>query len=127
MIIDEQTGNFIPDDLYNSIYVPPDYHFDHKFSVVTKNIGGICNKHGFRNVRLVQGFTHSIGRILPNYIGFLVYREDEERILQLWQERHQMLLENKERNREKFLISLWNKLLNKIELSEWSHNFVASS
>lgn len=76
MIINEQTGDFIPDDQYNSIYVPPNYQFDPKFSIIPKSIAGICNKHGFRYVRLVQGFTHSIGRILPNYIGYLVYREN---------------------------------------------------
>lgn len=79
--IDESTGNFIPDDQYNSMYVPPEYVFDSRFEVVDKNIAAICNKHHFRHVRLVQGFTHNVGRILPNYIGFLIYKEDKERIL----------------------------------------------
>jgi hypothetical protein len=79
--VDEEKGNFIPDDQYNSIYIPPQYTFDERFEVITKSIASICNKHNFRYVRLVQGFTHTIGRILPNYIGFLIYKEDKEAIL----------------------------------------------
>lgn len=74
--IDEATGNFIPDDQYNSIYIPPEYHFDQQFQIITKNIASICNKHNFRYARIVQGFTHNIGRILPNSIGTLIYKED---------------------------------------------------
>jgi hypothetical protein len=62
-----------------------------------------------------------MGKILPNYIGFLVYREDQERIMELWQERQEYLKQRKSKNREKYLMSLWNKLFTKIELDEWSN------
>jgi hypothetical protein len=42
--------------------------------------------------------------------------------MQLYRERQEYLLKNKEKNREKFLIGLWNKLFTKIELNEWSNN-----
>jgi hypothetical protein len=57
----------------------------------------ICNRHKIRFAKLVQGFTHSVGmRVLPNEIGYLIYEEDRELVLEKYRERMELLNKNKE-------------------------------
>lgn len=51
---------------------------------MTERISYICNKHRFKFAKLVQGFVHSGGmRVLPNEIGFIIYKENMDEILRL--------------------------------------------
>ena len=51
----------------------------------------VCNKANIRYISVVQGFSRSMGRILPNHIGYLIYEEDEEEILELYEKRQKKL------------------------------------
>ena len=83
--IDEETGNFIPDDEFNSIYVPTSFTPPEGMKILDLKISIVCNKAKIRYVKVVQGFSRSMGRILPNQIGYLIYEEDEEQVLRLYE------------------------------------------
>ena len=54
--------------------------------IVSQKITYICNKYNFKFAKLVQGFVHSGGmRVLPNEIGFIIYKKDKEKILKLYE------------------------------------------
>lgn len=74
---DLNTGHFIADDEYNNIYVPPDFIPPEDLTIINKKISYVCSRAKINHVQLVQGFNRTIGRILPNYIGYLVYKKDE--------------------------------------------------
>jgi hypothetical protein len=121
--VDPETGGFIADDEFNSIYVPSDFVPPPGMSIVRRKISMVCSKARIRHVKLVQGFSRSMGRMLPNEIGYLVYLGEEEEILRLFEERQAKLEESKSRNRLRDLSAMWNKLFKKIELREWSNSF----
>lgn len=96
---DNNTGHFIADDEYNNIYVPPDFVPPEGLTIINKKIGYVCSRAKINHVQLVQGFNRTIGRILPNYIGFLIYKDDEDQIERLQAERQAKMDENKSNNR----------------------------
>lgn len=84
----DSEGNFILDQEHNSIYVPPELQLPVGTCIVTETVTYICNRHKIRFTKLVQGFTHSVGmRVLPNEIGYLIYEEDRELVLEKYRER----------------------------------------
>ena len=111
------------DDEHDNVYIPPGWTPKEGLEILDKKIGFVCSRAKIRHVQVVQGFNRNIGRILPNYIGYLIYSEDKEQILELWEERETRRLESKSRNREKELLGMWNKLFKKMELNEWSNAF----
>ena len=121
--VDPETGDFIPDDEYNNIYVPPGFQPQQELTIINKKISFVCNKAKIKHVQLVQGFNRTVGRILPNYIGFLVYKKEAEEIERLQALRQAKIQQSRSKNREKKLIALWNKVFKKIELTEWSKSF----
>ena len=67
---------------------------------MTENIDYICKKHGFKSTRLVQGFNLASFRIVPNNVGFLVYKEEKDKILELFLERQEYLRQKKEAKKD---------------------------
>lgn len=92
-------------------------------TIISKKVSFVCTRAHIRHAKIIQGFTRAAGRIVPNEIGFIIYKEDEELVLKLQEERQQKMEANKDKNRIKELTRLWNKLFKKIELSEWSRSF----
>jgi len=59
------------------MYIPTNFKLPPGLIIVNKKISVVCNRAKIRHIKVVQGFTRSVGRIVPNEIGFLVYAEDE--------------------------------------------------
>ena len=91
--------------------------------IVKLKISRVCKKANIRHVKVMQGFSRSMGRILPNEIGFLIYEGDQEEVERLFEEQKVKMEEGKAKNKIKELTGLWNKLFKKIELSDWTRSF----
>lgn len=59
--------------------------------IINKKVGFVCSKAKIRHAKVVQGFTRAASRIVPNEIGYLIYREDETVVEKLFEERQQKL------------------------------------
>lgn len=113
------------DPEHNSIYVPPDLAIPDDTCIVAEKITYICNKHKFKYAKLVQGFINTGGmRVLPNEIGFIVYKKDLDQILKLHQERQEMLNSKKESRMDERIERMWREILKFVKLTEkMSGNF----
>ena len=74
--VNPETGDFKADDEFNSIYVPQDFRPAPEMVIIDQKVGMVCSRAKIQHVKVVQGFTHSMGRVLPNEVGYLVYRKD---------------------------------------------------
>lgn len=49
--------------------------------IFTKKIGFVCKKANIRHIKIVSGFEKSsIGKIIPNVLGYLIYKEDFDEV-----------------------------------------------
>lgn len=82
-----EEGDFILDEEYNSIYVPPDFEIPPGFVLIPENVEYLCKRNKYKCARIVQGFDVAGSHVVPNNIGFLVEAQYQEKIEKMFKER----------------------------------------
>lgn len=75
-----EDGKFLKNE-YGSIYINRKAEFPEGTVLVQQPVRYVCKKNGIEHTEVIRGFTR--GR--PNAIGFLLFKADKDRVLQLYE------------------------------------------